>query len=66
MAMGDVHPPKVSKASVDYGKAKPGGDHCGVCTYFERIAPRHCLKVEGIIDQADWCRLFEPEPTKHR
>jgi hypothetical protein len=61
--MGDVRP-KVSKESADYRKAKPGGDHCGVCRYFERLAKRHCLKVEGIIEPDYWRWLFEVDPTK--
>jgi hypothetical protein len=49
---------KKPKASVDYSIGH-AAEHCGICTYFERIEPRHCSKVKGIINRAYWCRLFE-------
>jgi hypothetical protein len=50
---------KVSKAEARYEEEAHGPEHCAQCTYFERIAPRHCARVEGIIDPGGWCKLFE-------
>ena len=50
---------KISKDAAHYEDEAHGPEHCALCTYFERIAPRHCARVEGIIDPGGWCKLFE-------
>lgn len=59
---------KVSKASADYGQ---GGDVCGSCKFFvedESMEEEEeeeygelgtCEKVEGVIGELMWCKLFE-------
>lgn len=49
--------PPNTKADVDYGPAKPGGDICADCVHF--LAPGACALVQGDIDPAGWCRLFK-------
>jgi hypothetical protein len=50
---------KISKDAAQYKEEAHGPEHCKACTYFERIAPRHCARVEGVINSQGWCKLFE-------
>jgi hypothetical protein len=53
---------KISKAEADYTVIAPErykDEPCRACTYFERLEPDHCSKVEGIIARAGHCRLWE-------
>ena len=49
-------PPKVSQESVDFESPAQGLDHCIQCEFFD--SPHSCLRVEGRIHPADWCKLF--------
>jgi hypothetical protein len=48
---------KHDKSSVAYELPAKGPDHCGICEHFE--PPHECSEVEGTIQAAAWCRLFE-------
>jgi hypothetical protein len=50
---------KITKVQAGYEDPAQRSNHCKICEYFEKLAPRHCAKVEGIISPAAWCRLFE-------
>jgi len=50
---------KISKSAAQYEHPAKGADHCAECRFFEQVAPRHCLRVDGVILPGDWCKLFE-------
>lgn len=51
---------KRDKASVQYtDHAMNPKERCAGCVFFERIEPKHCSRVQGIIKPTGWCRLFE-------
>lgn len=52
---------KRPKSEVGYEHPAKGPHHCEQCTYFERLGPRQCLKVQGTIEPGDWCKLFKPK-----
>lgn len=49
---------KISKAEAHYVDRSMSNDDCDDCIHFEVLAPRHCEKVEGIINPEGWCKLF--------
>lgn len=55
-AAGGTVEGKRSKASVDYSHGMEGR-YCRTCEHFE--APDGCTKVEGKIDGAMWCKLWQ-------
>lgn len=50
---------KKPKDEVAYRKGTNEDGHCRNCRYFERLGPRRCLKVEGVIEPEMTCDLFE-------
>jgi hypothetical protein len=46
---------KVAKPVVNYSKGMPQS-HCGICRFYH---DKTCTKVQGKIDPAYWCRLYE-------
>lgn len=49
---------KKTKAEAQYGRAKPDGDRCDECRWFEVERPRGCEIVEGTIEPGGWCKFF--------
>jgi hypothetical protein len=50
--------PKLTKQEADYGKAKPDGDRCGECKWFEIERPNTCEIVEGDIQVNGWSKFW--------
>lgn len=48
---------KQSKSAVAYEHPAEGMHHCSECTHFRK--PNQCVKVQGIIQPEDWCKLFK-------
>lgn len=47
---------KLAQSYAKYGKAKPGGDECRACRWFDALSS--CEIVEGRIARDGWCRFF--------
>jgi len=50
-------PPKKSQKSVDYQGHAKGGKSCNSCKAFQ--APSKCKTVEGYVEPAGWCNVYE-------
>lgn len=60
----DEMPAKVTKAEAHYGLAKAGNaDRCSGCKSFR--PPNDCIKVEGRVAPAGWCRLGHSKADGH-
>jgi len=54
---------KKTKAESEYAPAKPGGDQCRECKWFER--PHRCEIVEGAIAPDGWCKFFHRRTRRY-
>lgn len=53
---------KISKSAAKYTDVAPEAykdEPCRTCTYFQRIEPRHCSRVIGIILPGGHCKLWK-------
>lgn len=50
---------KVSKQTVGYQQTPKGAARCATCSFFQ--APSGCNYVEGPINAAGWCMLYQPK-----
>lgn len=62
----DAKKPKEEVGYVEPGRDRPNGQRCEKCTMFLRAKedasdPGMCTEVEGEIDPAGWCRIYEPK-----
>jgi hypothetical protein len=48
---------KMPRVAAQYQDTPRGGLSCAGCTFFRR--PRSCQVVDGDINPAGWCRLFD-------
>lgn len=55
---------KLSKQEAQYERAKPGGDRCAECKWFEIERPNGCEIVDGDVASGGWCRFFHD--SSHR
>jgi nitrous oxide reductase len=49
---------KMSQEDAEYQDTPKDGERCDGCTLFE--SPSSCRVVDGDIDPAGWCKLFQP------
>lgn len=49
--------PKKSQKAVDYQGHAKGGKSCNTCKAFQ--PPSKCKTVEGFVEPAGWCNLYE-------
>jgi len=52
-----ANPNKISQAAAQYQPTPKGMFSCAVCTFF--IKPRSCKVVDGEVNPAGWCKLFD-------
>jgi hypothetical protein len=50
-------PPKKAQKSVDYQGHAKGGKSCNTCKAFQ--PPSKCKTVDGYVEPAGWCNLYE-------